>query len=189
MQVNTDVSAVLNEDYITKQYDALEKDLNSLENFFDLNCAIPIWGSIAGIAIQFFGLLKVGAFFINNNALITNSRMIGVVVHLALDALLVGPLEVVPLVGTAVYIMRIWKAYNVGDSRLYVTTGHDHKFLPYSSLVAKDWKIEGSNKELVAKARSMYEVEIYNYGGEGKIPLELRLNIARGIVDRLLKRD
>jgi hypothetical protein len=136
----------------------IDRCLNEVENACSTVAAIPVVGIVAGGFHAMMGLTQLlagscGCLLNLMSAPITKDWSLASYSwhHMKHGAgnIVSGAFEAIPLVGTGMFFWRQKQAAVSG--RVYISTHHENKWMPYSSLVARDWKIEGSDDAAVSK--------------------------------------
>lgn len=147
----------------------IERDMNNMENALSNIAFYPVVGTVAGAVKVIVGttqlvtaiacaLLCVFPSLVVKNWSV-EKRAWSHIKH-GCGNVLAGIVEAVPLVSMLVYGIRIWKNASGSDDRVRVNTNHENKFMPYESLVDKDWEIGGSVDTAVTDAKNRFNQSI-----------------------------
>jgi hypothetical protein len=172
----------------------LDETINSYENIYTNICIIPIVGILSagalslicaaqGVASIIFGGTTFLPFSSNYGNTKLRSRCW---VHLkhAIMASLSVPGKAFPIYGTLVVGLIRTRAFLSSELTVGVITGHENKLYAYESLVARDWKIDGTDSEKVNKARIVYK-ELIASRGEINLSLDEKLELAHTAVNQV----
>lgn len=89
-----------------------------------------------------------------------------------------GTVEAIPLVQTALYGIRQLRQHGASDVRAHLYTGYENKFMPYSSLVERDWSIGGADNDEVERVKGIFKQKIQQNGGAQNIPIKRQMELA-----------
>lgn len=99
-----------------------------------------------------------------------------------LGNIIVGTLEAIPLIQTALYGLRQLRQYG-GSAQIHLFTGHENKFMPYPSLAEKDFFIGGGDTHAVQSAEESYQQKLVARGGEKSLSGKEKMELAREAID------
>lgn len=166
---------------------SVDRTLNNIENVLSDIAAYPIAGTLAGstkIALgttQFLTalacgiLLSIPAIATCDLSLLNHSWT-----HMkhGLGNIVAGILEAIPLFGTILFGLRVVKSIDPSVP-VYLRTGHENKWMPYSSLVEQDWDFCGDE---ALSTRKNFNKIIEENALEGIASLQYKMQIAKQLV-------
>lgn len=178
----------------------LERELNDIENSLSRVSAIPLVGSLAGAtkvvlgAAQSLTALTCGLFsmipsMVTKDYTFSN-RCLTHLKH-GIGNIAAGIVEAVPGVQTLSYVVRKRKGSMDSDPRVKLTTHHENKFMPYKSLIERDFTFEGGLDEGdVEKVQETYNLavkEVFRLKGDIQVTPKERYKIAKDVIDGKIK--
>lgn len=91
-----------------------------------------------------------------------------------------GIVEAIPLVQTVLYGVRQIRQVGNGrsDTQVCLYTGHEYKFMPYASLVERDWGITGLDNDRVKRVKEIFNRKLQENGGAQNIPVKRQMELA-----------
>lgn len=94
-----------------------------------------------------------------------------------------GVLEAIPFVGATLYCCRMHRRTTPLPETAYIRTHHEDKWMPYSSLIERDWRIESSSLQAKTRAQAHYKQSLAQNGGLLYTPLPLQLHLATQAIE------
>ena len=169
-------------------YSNFDRTINNIENTLSDVAAYPVAGILAGTAKVILGVtqsltaLVCGILnFIPAVASGDWSLMRHSWTHIkhGLGNIAGGTLEAIPLVGTTMYFIRQVGKHAASDAQVNLHTSHENKWMPYTSLVARDWKIGGNDDKAVEKATEVFHKKIKENGGMINLSYKRQMELAQ----------
>lgn len=169
----------------------LDGIIDNMENKLSFVSAIPIIGTLAGgakvlmgagqglTALAYGALTFIPAVYTGDYSSLKYSWT-----HIkhGLGNMGAGTVEAIPLVQTALYGLRVVRGDGKSDFQAYLYTGHEKKFMPYTSLVERDWEIGGANDEEVKRVKKVYDERLKNAGVGRELTLKEKLKLAKQVL-------
>lgn len=153
---------------------AFDKQINEIETFLSTISVCPGVGSVAGagkilmgitqtLAAIAYGILFAISDLTSRNPLHVN-RAWTHIKH-GLGNIAAGAIESIPIIQTAFYLIRQRCKthslhYSEDDKDVHVSTGYDDKFMPYQSLVEREWGIVGENEETLKAVNEIFQEDL-----------------------------
>lgn len=171
----------------------LERGLNDVENSLSQLSAIPFVGllittplkeaigvtqQIAAVALGVFSIIPI----IVKKDFSYTKMAINQFCH-GLGNEIVPLFEFFPFAGTAFYYYRHSRVPDINKYDVCIITGHEDKFMPYMSLVNADWRIDGSNPVAVKAVKEIYAEKVKENGGQFKLTLMQKMDLARQAIN------
>ncbi len=147
----------------------VDQMMNNIENTLSQIAAYPIAGTLAGTAKVIIGItqsitaLALGILtFIPATAKGDYSSISYSWTHIkhGLGNIAGGTFEAIPLLGTAMYFFRYLRQQRDSTLLVRLSTGYENKWMPYPSLVERDWSISGTNTMVVAEFKKKFNQNI-----------------------------
>lgn len=166
----------------------VDRTINNIENTLTEVSAYPVVGTLAGCAKVLMGTVQwltglAGGILTIIPAAITGdwSPVKYSWTHIKHGAgnMSAGTIEAIPLVQTALYGIRQLRQRCDSDVRAHLYTGHEGKFMPYTSLVERDWRIGGEDSTEVKKVKERFSQKIQQNGGAQNIPAKRQMELAQ----------
>lgn len=166
----------------------IDRTMNNIENALSDVAAYPVAGIFAGATKVIFGVTQsLTALVCGILILIPSvascdwSHIYHSWTHIkhGLGNIAGGTLESIPLVGTVMYFFRQVGKCRGSDIQVRLRTGHEEKWMPYTSLIECDWKIIGANDEAVAQAETVFSRKLQENGGVHFLSRKRRMELAR----------
>jgi hypothetical protein len=125
----------------------IDHAFNETERALSIVGIVPVIGTVAGLSKALIGVAQlivgvVGGIF--TSTCMDNSKLterFWTHAHHGAANIAAGLLEAIPLVGSYIGIKRFNPCG--GSREIYVSTGHEDKWMPYQSLLDRDLSIEG----------------------------------------------
>jgi len=170
---------------------AIDQNFNNIENTLSFIAAFPVAGILAGAVKIILGGFQAITALVCSILILIPVLITGdwdsfnyAVSHIAhgVGNILAAILEAFPLLGTIMFLFRITMASSGSDSGAYIRTGHENKWMPYSSLVENglvehEWYIDGAISTDVDTVREKIDKEIDKNGGVSLLTKKQQLNI------------
>jgi hypothetical protein len=171
----------------------VDKRINNIENYLSEIAAYPVAGIFAGTAKMIMGVVQLitaiacGILtFIPAAASRDWSPLCHSWNHIkhGLGNITAGFFEAIPLVGTAIYLLRqLNKNYYPPSIQAYFYTGHDNKCMPYTSLIKADCGIDGIDDGNLTKHQRDFALALNKKGGRQNFSIEALEALANTIID------
>lgn len=167
----------------------IDRKLDSIENTLSNIAAFPVAGTLAGSTIAILGIIQtttaiaVGILIFIPSVQSENWTLVHYswthIKH-GLGNIVGGVFSAIPIVGTAMYFYRQMPKNSV--SQVYINSGHEHKFMPYASLIEQDWYFDGLDAEAIKNAKERFATKTIATRFSGKKRLEVAQDLLRGTV-------
>lgn len=151
----------------------IDRTMNNLENELSKISAYPVIGTVAGTAKFAMGLtqsltaLVCGILSIAPAAVIRDwkyaNRSWTHFKH-GFGNMLAGTIEAIPGVQTLVYVIRKIPSSVTSDLKAHLYTNHENKFMPYKSLIERDFTIDGCDDDEVERVKAIFNQKINDAG-------------------------
>lgn len=155
--------------------ETIDRRINNVENTLSLISAVPVVGTFAGLAKIALGAaqgttaLAVGALSLIpsalNGKLSPNAKYSWMHVKHGAANMIAGAFESIPVVQTILYFDRKLRTIPNSDIQAHIFTGHENKYMPYDSLVKKDWKFIGADDDEVKTVQNLFDQKVSKFGG------------------------
>lgn len=155
--------------------EAIDRRINNVENTLSLISAVPVVGTFAGLtkialgAAQGTTALAVGALSLIpsalNGKLSPTAKYSWMHVKHGAGNMIAGAFESIPVVQTVLYLNRKLRTIPNSDIQAHIYTGHENKYMPYDSLVKKDWKFIGAVDDDVKAVQKLFDQKVTQFGG------------------------
>lgn len=168
----------------------IDQTINKWENDLSTISAFPVAGTLAGGAKILMGLTQTITAVVSGIFLIIPSLATGDLSPLSyawthithgLGNMVAGTFEAIPIIATAIYFMR---QISNDSTTIHITSLHANKFMPYPSLVERDWRFGGTIFD-VQTAQRNYEAKVEQIGGADKISRSRKFELAKATVKEL----
>lgn len=170
----------------------IDRTMNNIENKLSDISAYPVVGTLAGVTKILLGTtqaltgLACGIMLLIPSAATRDwSSMKSSWTHIkhGVGNMTAGVFESIPFVQTAIYGIRRMKQGEISDIHAHLYTGHEFKFMPYKSLVERDWKIGGADDEAVEKAKDIFNKKITDYSNPQDLSEKIKYRLAAQAVE------
>lgn len=167
---------------------SIDRTINNIENTLTDISPYPVAGTLAGGAkilmgaVQTLTALACGILTVVPAAISKDwSPVKHSWTHIkhGLGNIVAGTIEALPLVQTVFFFVRQARQLNGSGLQIYLHTGHERKFMPYTSLVEVDFSIEGAVNRDVKAVRDKFKQKL---GGVRNPTPKTRLKLAQDAV-------
>lgn len=156
----------------------IDRTINNIENTLTGISAYPVVGTVAGCvkilmgAVQVVAAIAYGIFALIRAAMGDWSPLKYSWTHIkhGVGNMVAGTFEALPVVQTALYCIRKRRQHRDPNIAVYVAYYHEFKFMPYTSLAARDWRFMGVQHDVYAvnyRLRCLLEKEGINEDDQG----------------------
>jgi hypothetical protein len=173
----------------------VDRTINDIENMLSNVSAYPIIGTTAGCtkiimgALQTLTALACGILVAIPSAIVRNGSALKYSwTHMkhGIGNMVAGAVEAIPVVQTIVYGIRYSAQVRQSDAGVHLDTGHQFKFMPYSSLVEKDWKFTGimydAGEQSQVRFRQKLRDNGWNLTRDQPVSEKRQLELAREVI-------
>lgn len=154
----------------------VDRAVNIIENTLTDISAYPVVGTIAGGtkilmgAVQGLTAFAVGILTFIPSAILTETwlpmslKFSWKHIKHGLGNMIAGAIEALPIVQTVLYGIRQGRKCGPSDVQVHIYTGHESKFMPYTSLIEQDWRIGGADDALVKRVKEIFNQKLQRKG-------------------------